>query len=188
MPSPRISPLQSALLPSMSFTLPTMSQGQIIGFHVSRFIMCETESYLLERKEYDSQGNLLWHVQRDLASYDDKAVLPQESTIVYRDGTVVTSKREYGEVLEPVKEYLYIDGVLQMEKNYHYEEGKLITVDQTLYTLSGDFSRRQQDILIAKEGKTYAKRSLLDQSGGIIQEFPEVLTEELSLSGLAIDL
>ena len=165
-----------------------MSQGQIIGFHVSIFVMFESESYLTERKEYDSQGNLLWHVKRTLASYEGKEVLPQESTIVYRDGTVVVSKRQYNEMLESSVELLYIDGVLQMEKAYHYVDDKLVTVDQTLYTLSGDFSRRQQDTLVAKEGKMYARRALLDKAGGVIQEFPEVLTEELSLSGLAIDL
>jgi len=123
-----------------------------------------------------------------LASYEGKEVLPQESTIVYRDGTVVVSKRQYNEMLESSVELLYIDGVLQMEKAYHYVDDKLVTVDQTLYTLSGDFSRRQQDTLVAKEGKMYARRALLDKAGGVIQEFPEVLTEELSLSGLAIDL
>lgn len=187
MPSPSISPLPLTL-PGMSFTIPTMSQGQIIGFHVSKFVMCESESYLTERKEYDCHGNLLWHVKRNLALYGEKEVLPQESTIVYRDGTVVVSKREYNDIFESSMEFLYIDGVLQMEKMYHYEEDKLVAIDQTLYTLSGDFSRRQQDKLIAKEGKIYAKRSLLDKAGDIIQEFPEVLTEELSLSGLAIDL
>lgn len=173
---------------SMTLTIPTFSMGNVVGHHQDSYISLFNESFLLERKEFDLSGKMLWQVRRELALYNDHHVLPQSSTIVYQDGTMVTSLREYSPALEPLEERLYVDGVQQMSKLYTYEEKKLVHVDQTLYTVQGLFSRRQSDQLISRDGATFAKRQILDGEGKVLVEYPEVPAEQLVESGVCIEV
>ncbi len=188
-PSPKQSPISLASLEcAMTLTIPTFSQGNIVGYHIDSYCNFLEESYLVERKEYDLAGNLLWQVKRELALYNESEVLPQSSTIVYQDGTMVISTRDYADSLQPIEERLYIDGVQQMCKQYSYADGKLIATDQTIFTVQGTFSRRQCDQLITRDGNTYSKRQLLDAEGKVVTDYPEVASEELVSTGVAIDI
>lgn len=173
---------------SMTLAVPTFSNGNVVGQHQDSYVSIFNESYLLERKEFDTSGKLLWQVRRELALYNESQVLPQSSTIVYQDGTMVTSLREYNNALEPLEERLYVDGVQQMCKIYSYDGEKLVNVDQTLYTVQGLFSRRQRDQLVSRDGTTFAKRQLFDKDGKVIADYPEVASEELITSGVCIEI
>lgn len=173
---------------SISLTIPSFSQGNISGYHIDSYCSFLEETYLVERKEYDLSGNLLWQVKRELALYNETEVLPQSSTIVYKDGTMVISLREYSKTLQPTEERLYIDGVQQMCKVYNYEGEKLIGTDQTIFTVQGTFSRRQSDQLIVRDGNSFSKRQVLDAEGNVISDYPEVASEELVSTGVAIEV
>ncbi|MBI4836016.1 MAG: hypothetical protein HY817_02035 [Candidatus Abawacabacteria bacterium] len=173
---------------SMSLSIPTFSQGNVVGNHTDSYISFLEESFLVERNEYDLSGKLLWQVKRELAVFNEHKVLPRSSTIIYFDGTMVTSLREYNELLLPIEERLYIDGVQQMCKHYRYEGEKLVVVDQTNYTVQGLFSRRQYDQLISRDGATYSKRQVLDAQGKIVSESAEIAAEELVAAGVCIEV
>lgn len=185
--SPRVSALETSY--NLQLTIPTMSQGMVTGHHINSYVGWGEESFLAERQELDSTGEVLWHVKRTLAVFNDSEVLPQESTIIYRDGTMVTSKRTYTMKLKPASETLLIDGVMQMHKVYGYnEKGKMVSLDQTLYKTNGDFSRREVYQLQMREGKSYMHRDDFDAKGQNIASYPDVATKELIPSGVVIDV
>lgn len=193
MPSPHQSSAAScvslaSLECAMTLTIPTFTQGNIVGYHIDSYCSYLEETYLVERKEYDLSGNLLWQVKRELGLYNESTVLPQSSTIVYKDGTMVISLREYTTLLQALEERLYIDGVQQMCKTYNYQGEKLVGTDQTIFTVQGTFSRRQCDQLITKDGHTFSKRQVLDEQGKVITDYPEIASEELVNTGVAIDI
>lgn len=173
----------------LQLTIPTMSQGMVTGHHINSYIGWGEESFLAERQELDSSGELLWHIKRKLAVFNDTEVLPQESTIIYRDGTMVTSKRTYTMHLEAATETLLIDNIVQMHKVYSYdEENKMIAIDQTIYKTNGDFSRREVYRLNTKSGKSVMQREDFDAQGKKVAKYPDICTKELIPSGVVIDV
>ncbi len=174
---------------NLQLTIPTMSQGMVTGHHINSYVGWGEESFLAERQEMDSSGDVLWHIKRKLAVFNDTEVLPQESTIIYRDGTMVTSKRTYTLSLKTASETLLIDNIVQMHKVYGYnEKDKMVAVDQTIYKTNGDFSRREVYRLRIKDGKSVMQREDFDATGKKIAQYPDICTKELIPSGVVIDV
>lgn len=174
---------------NLQLTIPTMSQGMVTGHHLNSYVGWGEESFLAERQEMDTSGEVVWHIKRTLAVFNDSEVLPQESTIIYRDGTIVTSKRSYTATLKTASETLLIDSIPQMYKAYSYnEKDKMVAIDQTIYKTNGDFSRREVYTLQMKEGKSFMQREDFDQKGKKIATYPDICTKELIPSGVVIDV